>query len=102
MRFSTQSLLSVYLGNTASSHIVDGKFKRGCGEIMGSAIWICDLRGFTSITTREKERKVVATLDMFFDIVGSCTTSCGGDIIKFMGDSVLVMFQLAKMPIALR
>ena len=90
--FSTRSLLQIYLGDLAASQVLRGKFKRGHGEIIEAAIWLCDLRNYTGMAMSCGEHKVAAALDMFFELVADTITQYEGDILKFMGDSMLVIF----------
>ncbi len=90
--FSTRSLLQTYLGKLAASHVLQGKFKRGHGETIDTAIWLCDLRNYTSMAMSCSEHKVAAALDMFFELAADTLTQYKGDILKFMGDSMLVIF----------
>lgn len=90
--FSTRSLLQIYLGELAASRVLRGKFKRGCGETIETAIWLCDLRNYTGMAMSCGEHKVAAALDMFFELAAGTITQYGGDILKFMGDSMLVIF----------
>ncbi len=90
--FSTRSLLQIYLGELAASRVLQGKFKRGHGEIFKTAIWLCDLRNYTSLALSRGEHKVAAALDVFFELAADTITQYQGDILKFMGDSMLVIF----------
>ena len=90
--FSTRSLLQIYLGELAASQVLRGKFRRGHGEIIETAIWLCDLRNYTGMAMSCNEHKVAAALDMFFELAADTITQYDGDILKFMGDSMLVIF----------
>ena len=90
--FSTRSLLQIYLGELAASRVLRGKFKRGHGETIETAIWLCDLRNYTGMAMSCGEHKVAAALDTFFELAADTITQYEGDILKFMGDSMLVIF----------
>ena len=90
--FSTRSLLQIYLGELAASRVLQGKFKRGHGESIDTAIWLCDLRNYTSMAMSCSEHQVAAALNIFFELAADTLTQYEGDILKFMGDSMLVIF----------
>ncbi len=90
--FSIHSLLQIYLGKLAASRVLRGEFKRGYGETIEPAIWLCDLRNYTSMAMSCDEHKVAAALDLFFELAADTIAQHNGDILKFMGDSMLVIF----------
>lgn len=100
--FSTRSLLQIYLGELAASRVLRGKFKRGHGEKIETAIWLCDLRNYTGMAMSCGEHKVAAALDMFFELAADTITKYEGDILKFMGDSMLVIFADKEKKVACR
>ena len=66
-------------------------FRRNGGELIQAVIWFCDLRDFTAISDRALPAKVVEMLDLYFDRVGGAVTAQGGEVLKFIGDAVLVI-----------
>jgi adenylate cyclase len=91
-RFTTRSLLEVYLGHNAASRVLAGAFRRGEGETIRAAIWFCDMRGFTTLSDRAPAAEVVATLDRFFERVATPIRAHRGEILKLIGDAVLAIF----------
>jgi adenylate cyclase len=91
-RYTTRSLLEVYLGKSAAARVLGGDFKRGTGQEIRAAIWYCDMRGFTAIADRAAARDVVVMLDRFFEAVSAAIDARGGEILKFIGDAVLAIF----------
>lgn len=98
LHIAVTSLLEVYLGRNAAARVLDGAFKRGTGEAMRAVIWICDLRGFTSLTEARPAAEMVRLLDQYFDAVGRPIEAHGGEILKFIGDAVLAVFPLGDAP----
>jgi adenylate cyclase len=90
-RFSMGTLLEVYLGPNAARRIAAGDFKRGTGQRIRAAIWLCDLRGFTALTDRLPVQEVVPVLDAYFEAMAGPLAE-GGEILKFIGDSILAVF----------
>ena len=61
------SLLDTYVGNRAGERILGGQIRRGHTETMNAAIWLSDLRGFTSLSDRVPAETVVDVLNNYFD-----------------------------------
>ena len=59
---------------------------------MDSVVWFSDLRGFTLMSQRLPEEKLIDVLNVFFDTIGHCIEENGGEILKFIGDAVLAVF----------
>lgn len=97
-RYATASLLRVYLGQNAAQQVLAGGFKRGSGQLIRSALWFADMRGFTELSDRLGPREVVSVLDAYFERVGGAIEDAGGEILKFIGDAVLAVFPVAGDP----
>jgi adenylate cyclase len=93
--FATSSLLQLYLGRKAAQRVIAGNFKRGRGDTLEAAIWYCDLRGFTEIAEHHSPAQVVEVLDSYFECVADAIRDAGGEILKFIGDGVLAVFDFA-------
>jgi adenylate cyclase len=59
---------------------------------MEAALLLCDLRGFTELSNRLPDGKVLELLNAYFDVVIPAITSQGGEVLKFMGDAALAFF----------
>ena len=53
---------------------------------------LCDLRGFTELSNRLPSGRVLELLNSYFDCIVPAINEAGGEVIKFMGDSVLALF----------
>jgi len=95
-RYSLGSLLEVYLGENAARRVLAGAFKRGTGERIQAAIWLCDLRGFTTLADQVPAEQVVRTLDAYFDQVVGAVAARGGEVLKFIGDAILAIFRVQE------
>jgi adenylate cyclase len=87
-----RTLLTTYVGAIAGQHILAGQIKRGDVETLDAALMLCDLRGFTALSNRLPEERVLERLNLYFDQVVPAITDTGGEILKFMGDAVLAYF----------
>ena len=50
--YALTSLLHLYLGRNAAERVIKGAFRLGGTEDIEAVVWMCDLRGFTSMTER--------------------------------------------------
>jgi adenylate cyclase len=96
MRRTAAALLDTYVGNSAGERILAGDIRRGHSEAMRAAIWLSDLRGFTSLSDRLPAEIVVDILNRYFDCQVPAIRAHGGEILKFMGDGLLAVFPIAK------
>ena len=88
------SLLDTYVGNRAGERIMGGQIRRGHTETMNAAIWLSDLRGFTSLSDRVPAETVVDILNRYFDCQVDAIRSHGGEVLKYMGDGLLAVFPI--------
>jgi adenylate cyclase len=96
MRRTAATLLDTYVGNRAGERILAGDIRRGHAETMQAAIWLSDLRGFTTLSDRLAPEIVVDILNQYFDCQVPAIRKHGGEILKFMGDGLLAVFPIAK------
>jgi adenylate cyclase len=96
LRRTATTLLDTYVGNRAGERIWAGDIRRGHAETMQAAIWLSDLRGFTSLSDRLPPEIVVEILNQYFDCQVPAIRKHGGEILKFMGDGLLAVFPIAK------
>jgi adenylate cyclase len=85
-------LLDTYIGSVTAQRILAGNVRRGHAESLEVALLLCDLRGFTELSNRLPSARVLQLLDVYFDQVVPTITKMGGEVLKFMGDSVLAFF----------
>jgi adenylate cyclase len=94
-REETQRLLATYVGARAGDRILNGSIKRGDCESIDAVLWICDLENFTAISETLSGRDLISLLDAYFDAIVAPIARHGGEVLKFMGDSVLAVFPLS-------
>jgi len=87
-----RNVADTYLGPIAGQRVLDGEIKRGDGEAIQAVVFISDMRGFTELADRLSGPEVTAILNAYFDRVSGAVLDQGGDILKFMGDGVLAVF----------
>ncbi|SDC53037.1 adenylate cyclase [Ruegeria marina] len=91
-RFDKQITLATYVGEATSRKVLSGQIVRGDGETISAAILFADIKGFTSLSNRIDSTDVLQVLNRFFDVIDAAVTRNNGEILKFLGDGVLVIF----------
>ena len=91
-RQMASDLLSTYLGADAGERVLSGDIQRGSVEVTHAVIWYFDLRSFTQISEREEGSKVIDMLNAYFGEVVEVIEAQGGNVLKFMGDGLLAIF----------
>ncbi|MGO4436871.1 adenylate/guanylate cyclase domain-containing protein [Rhizobium sp. RAF56] len=85
-------MLAVYTGTRTSGRILSGQTQRGEGAAIYAAILLADLKNFTSLNEDHPPNHIVAWLNEHFEALGRPVEEHGGEILKFMGDSLLAIF----------
>jgi adenylate cyclase len=86
------TLLNTYVGKRTGERVLQGLVKRGDGETIRAALWFSDLRDFTALTEALPAAKVLAMLNAYFEHVDAAVTPRGGEILRFIGDAMLIVF----------
>ena len=68
------------------------------GERLDVGLFFCDLRGFTSLSSKLEPTQVRAMLNRFYDLLTEIIHEHGGTVLKFVGDEVFAVFG-APLPI---
>ncbi len=95
MRHLTRTLVDTYIGPVAGPKVLDGAIKRGEMETIRAVIWFCDLKGFTALSERVDGAQLLDTLNTYFDVITKAIADEGGEVLKFIGDAVMAIFQPA-------
>lgn len=92
------NLLDTYIGSETGRRILAGHVQRGDVETIEAALMLCDLRNFTGISNRLSGARVLSLLNGYFDQILPAITRHGGEVLKFIGDAVLVSFRGSENP----
>ncbi|NIZ13234.1 adenylate/guanylate cyclase domain-containing protein [Phaeobacter sp. HF9A] len=92
-----RALLKVYLGRDAGERVLSGEIQRGSLQLIDAVICLFDLRGFTKLSEQLPGEALVEMLNDYFGHVVEVIQSHGGNILKFMGDGVMAMFNLGTL-----
>ena len=86
--------METYLGRDAARRVLTGQIKRGRGKRICAAILLSDLRDFTAMSDRLPAGEVIALLNDYFDIMATQVHEHGGEVLKFIGDGMLAVFNV--------
>lgn len=89
---------STYIGAHAGARVLAGDIVRGHTERLHAGIMFTDIRGFTAMSQRAEPEVVVATVNRVFAVVGREAEARGGEILKFIGDAMLLVFRVESDP----
>jgi adenylate cyclase len=95
LRRTASTLLDTYVGHDAGERILAGQIRRGDIEEIHAAIWLSDMRGFTSLSDRQPPRVLIELLNRYFDCQVPVILDHGAEVLKFMGDGLLAIFTIA-------
>ena len=73
-----------------------GEIYRGRNDTIEAVIWISDLRGFTRMSDELAPPVMLGILNDHFERVVGAIEEQGGEVLKFMGDSVLAIFPTTR------
>lgn len=95
-RQMASDLLQVYLGRDAGRRVLSGEIQRGSSEQIDAVICYFDLKGFTRLAEQLPGPDLIDMLNDYFGIAVAVIQCHGGNILKFMGDGILTMFNLGS------
>lgn len=93
-RQMASDLMRVYLGRDAGKRVLSGEIQRGSSRAIDAVICLFDLKGFTSLAEQLPGTALIEMLNDYFGIAVEAIQCHGGNILKFMGDGILTMFDL--------
>jgi adenylate cyclase len=91
-----RALLDTYVGHRTGERVLSGAVKRGDGETIRAVIWYCDLRGFTALSDALPRDLLLDLLNDYFGIMVNAVSAEGGEVLKFIGDGMLAIFELRE------
>ncbi|MDH3389541.1 MAG: adenylate/guanylate cyclase domain-containing protein [Gammaproteobacteria bacterium] len=94
LRHLSRSLMNTYVGQRTAARVLAGMVKRGDANTINAALWFSDLRDFTEITETLPAKQVLEMLNEYFEFVAAAVTAQGGEILRFIGDAMLIVFPI--------
>jgi adenylate cyclase len=95
LRRMASTLLDTYVGHDAGERILAGHIRRGDIEEIHAAIWLSDMRGFTALADSLPPPVLIDLLNRYFDCQVPVILEHGAEVLKFMGDGLLAIFNIA-------
>lgn len=94
MRHVARSLLDTYVGPRTGDRVLNGQIQRGDAEEIDAAMWFSDLRDFTPLSESLELPVLIGMLNQYFELVAAAVTARDGEILRFIGDAMLIVFPL--------
>ena len=91
-RKTANDLLGVYLGGDAGQRVLSGEIQRGTTQWIDAVICYFDFEGFTALSQELEGEALIAMLNDYFAVVVEQIDANGGNVLKFMGDGMLAIF----------
>lgn len=96
LRRTARTLLDTYVGAQSGGRVLEGQIQRGAGETISAVIWLCDLRGFTSLSEKLPRDTLIDMLNGYFGPMCDAVLGHGGEVLKFIGDAMLAIFPVGE------
>ena len=85
--------MSVYLGRDIANDILKGQMARGNVQEIEAAIWFSNIKLPDQVGSHDESKKHIANLNTYYHSLIKLIESNNGQVLKFMGDGVLAMFE---------
>ena len=96
LRYLSRSLMNTYVGKRTGEKVLAGMIQRGDADVINAALWFSDLRDFTQMTEELPPQQVLDLLNDYFAFVSAAVTARGGEVLRFIGDAMLIVFPIGK------
>lgn len=101
-RLMAEDITAAYMGRDASKRVLSGDITRGSSQMLSAVILYFDLRGFTKMSETLPGTAIIEMLNDYFGVVVDVVERHGGNVLKFMGDGMLAIFDMEEIPDARR
>ncbi len=101
-RQMAEDITAAYMGHDASKRVLSGDITRGSSQTISAVIWYFDLKGFTKLSETLPGTAIIELLNDCFAEAVDVVESHGGNVLKFMGDGLLAIFDMEQIPEARR
>lgn len=91
-RYAAFHVVRAYVGPNTGPRALDGSFSRGTTDIMRAGILFCDIRNSTAMAEDMGFLGTVPIFNQIFEAVGEAVERYEGEILKFIGDALLIIF----------
>ena len=97
-RLMAEDITAAYMGRDASKRVLSGDITRGSSQTIPAVIWYFDLRGFTKLSESLPGPAIIEMLNDCFAVAVDVVERNGGNVLKFMGDGMLAIFDMDQIP----
>ena len=94
LRRLSRTLMDTYVGKRTGEKVLSGMIQRGDADVINAALWFSDLRNFTRLTETLPAQQLLQMLNEYFEFVSAAVTARGGEILRFIGDAMLIVFPI--------
>lgn len=94
LRHLSISLMNTYVGRRTGKKVLAGMIRRGDADVINAALWFSDLRNFTQWSETLPANEVLKMLNDYFEFVAAAVNARGGEILRFIGDAMLIVFPI--------
>lgn len=91
-RMLSANLMEVYVGKLPAEQILSGMIEHGDGRPINCALWYCDLRSSTRLSTSLPSEQYLDLLNHYFACTAGAVIAEGGEVLKLIGDAVMAIF----------
>ncbi|MEM7318639.1 MAG: adenylate/guanylate cyclase domain-containing protein [Pseudomonadota bacterium] len=97
-RLMAEDITAAYMGRDASRRVLSGDITRGSSQTLSAVIWYFDLQGFTKLSETLPGDSIIELLNDCFAEAVDVVERNGGNVLKFMGDGMLAIFDMDQIP----
>jgi adenylate cyclase len=92
-RAHAEDALSRYVSPRVARQVLQGEtlLAPGGSKVQGSVLF-CDIVGFTELSENREPVEIAALLNDYFGYFAVAAESCGGNVDKFIGDCIMIVF----------
>ncbi|MBI3708863.1 MAG: adenylate/guanylate cyclase domain-containing protein [Proteobacteria bacterium] len=91
-----ETVLETYLGRDAGRRVLKGNISRGVAEPITAVLWLSDLQSFTKIAEEQPPADIIPFLNDYADCLVQAIHANGGQVMKFIGDGLLAIFDIDR------
>lgn len=93
-RLMAEDIAAAYMGRDASKRVLSGDITRGSSQTISAVIMNFDLQGFTKLSETLPGAAIIEMLNDYFAEAVDIVERHGGNVLKFMGDGMLAIFDM--------
>ena len=92
----SHTVATTYLGEETARRVLIGEIRRGSYSKLQAGIVFCDIRGFTRMSEDLGALETVLRVNAAFETLEKPLIDAGGEILKFIGDAMLISFAIRE------